>query len=113
MTHGGLGVPIEVKWDTLQSDKYDKREQYFDWYPKVYFKPLIETANAICVDELGREALRAALKKIVIESSTEFSTFRGTTFEGGVLHIKHSYCTNVDNVAERAQGWTRLLEKAL
>ena len=109
----GFEVPVEVKWDTMMSDKYEKKEQYFEWYNKVYFQSLTETFSNLTKDDMGREALKGGLKKVILESSPEHSTFRGTTFKDGILHVKHSFHTNVDNVRERVEAWTKLLEKSL
>lgn len=108
----GFEVPIEVKWDTWSRDNIERKDQYFNWSEKVFFQPITETFKNICADAMGKEALQAALKKVVIESSDEYSSYKGTTFENGVLHIKHSF-SNVDSINDRIKGWTALLESKL
>lgn len=109
----GFDVPIEIKWETMVSDDYEDKNYYFEWYTKVYFQPLVETFKSITADAMGKEALQASLKQIVIEGSSDYSSYRGTTFEKGVFHVKHSFYSNVDNIDERIEGWTKLLESKL
>lgn len=108
----GFEVPLEVKWDTMMDDQRDNKELYFSSYDSVYFKPLVAVMQNICADDMGREALKGALKKIVIDGTDGYSP-GATTFSGGVLTINHQFCTNVDDVDARIQGWTKLLEKNL
>jgi hypothetical protein len=109
----GFDLPIEIRWETMVDDNYEDKDYYFEWYAKVYFQPLIETFQSICKDSTGKEALQAALKKVIVESDNNFSSYRGTTFEGGVFHVKHSFCSNVDDIGERVEGWTKLLESKI
>ncbi|MCC6138150.1 MAG: hypothetical protein IT287_05930, partial [Bdellovibrionaceae bacterium] len=78
----GFDVPIEIKWESMLDDSYADKEQYFNWYAKVYFQPLIETFKNICQDDMGKEALKAALKKVIIDG-TEGISYKATKFEGG------------------------------
>lgn len=109
----GFEVPIEIKWETMVDDAYENKDYYFEWYAKVYFQPLIETFQSICADAMGKEALQAALKKVVVEADKNFSSYRGTTFDNGVFHVKHSFYSNVDQIADRVTGWTKLLESKI
>jgi hypothetical protein len=108
----GFEVPVEVAWDQLSEEGY--AHLYDEAWPKVYFTPLVEALRAITVDDLGREALRAGLTRIVIKNVGGY--YYGETavsFEGGVLTIDHKPCTNIDYGDERRQAIQKLLESKL
>jgi hypothetical protein len=107
----GFEVPVEVSWEALAVPDY--ASSYADFFGKVYFQPLVDALNGIAFDELGRNALRDGLEKIVITNTDEFYNTRGFTFAGGVLTLDHQPNTNVDDVEERAKGLQRILESGL
>src|SRR5512140_81192 len=104
-------VPIEVDWNTLAVEGYE--HLYAEAWPKVYFTPLIGALQAIAVDELGREALRSTLKRVVIRNTTGASSGSSMVrFQDGVLTLDHEPATNVDNVEDRQEAIQRALEAA-
>jgi hypothetical protein len=108
----GDAVEIEVRWDALATD--DQAHLYDECWPQVYFTPLATALRAIVVDDMGKEALAGALKKIVItnESGIYYGD-RWASFEGGVLTLDHEPCTNVGQEQDRVDGVVTLLEKNL
>jgi hypothetical protein len=107
----GFAVPVEVTWDELAEN--DFASSYAEFFPKVYFQPLVDALNAITFDEIGKGAVRDGLKKIVIRNSDQFYSTRGFTFAEGVLTIDHKPATNVDDTDERTKGLHQLLESGL
>lgn len=107
----GFEVPVEVAWDQLAVNDY--AQSYRDFFPQVYFQPLVTALAAVCIDDMGTEALRAGLHKIVVKNSGEYHNARGFAFQDGVLTIDHLPATNVNDVQERAKGLQRLLESQL
>ena len=107
----GFEMPIEVTWDELAAD--DFASSYAEFFPKVYFQPLVDALNAITFDEMGKSAVRDGLKKIVVRNSGQFYSTRGFTFAEGVLTIDHQPATNVDDTEERTKGLQQLLESGL
>lgn len=105
----GFAVPIEVKWDQLAAADYG--HMYDTAWPKVYFEPLIDTFKEIAVDEMGRKALQAGIKKIVIGHSG--ASFDNIHFESGVIHMDHDPVSNIDYVQDRVKKLVSLLEKEL
>jgi hypothetical protein len=110
----GFEVPIEVHWETLSTD--EQSHLYDDCWPKVYFAPLIEALKSITRDDIGKEALKGGLKKIVIQNRA--GTYYGDRMAqwekgSGTLTLDHEPCTNVDNVKERTDGITKALETNL
>ena len=107
----GFEVPVEVDWEELAVADY--ASSYAEFFPKVYFQPLVDALNAVAVDDLGKSALRDGLSKIVIRNTGEFYSTAGISFTGGVLTFDHSPYTNVDDGEARAKGLIRTLESGL
>jgi hypothetical protein len=107
----GFPVPVEVSWEELAVNEY--ASSYAEFFPKVYFQPLVDALNAITFDELGRTAAREGLKKIIIRNTEEYYSTRGFTFADGVLTLDHQPHTNVDDIEERAKGLQQILESGL
>ncbi|MEO8704659.1 MAG: hypothetical protein ABI867_31680 [Kofleriaceae bacterium] len=107
----GFAVPIEVRWDTLaKQEKYVAR--WNEGWPKLYFLPIVEALQRICVDDLGKQALATALKKIVVQDTRDSYSSNWAAFASGVLTLDYMY-TNVDDVGERARTLREALEKEL
>lgn len=103
----GFEVTIDVQWDTLAVEDY--AEMYEDAFPKVFFRPLIDAIKAVCIDDLGKEALKEGLKKITIANEGR----NGVTFQFGILEISYNPISNLDYGAERKTEIQRVLEKGL
>ncbi|XXF76229.1 hypothetical protein P2318_24665 [Myxococcaceae bacterium GXIMD 01537] len=108
----GFEVPVTVAWDTLSVE--GESHLYDDCWPRVYFAPLVEALKGITFDDMGKEALKAGLKKVEIQNRGDiYSADRIASFEGGTLLLDHLPHTNVDDVADRAKGIRTLLESKL
>ncbi|MBM4304242.1 MAG: hypothetical protein FJ112_07935, partial [Deltaproteobacteria bacterium] len=83
----GFKVKVTVDWEKLGTD--GNSDLYKDGFTKVYFTPLIEAFKAICIDEMGRKALKAELKEIVITNSADLYSPQSWTLEKGVLTLDH------------------------
>ncbi|HEY4221964.1 MAG TPA: hypothetical protein VGO62_11485 [Myxococcota bacterium] len=105
-------VPIEVDLATLS--KEGASAHYGEAWPKVYFQPLVAALKSICADDMGKEALKGALKSIQIKNSSDiYSSSRWATFENGVLTLDHDPWSNVDEVKDRTDALIKLLEAKL
>jgi len=101
-----------VNWESLA--EAESAHLYEETWPKVYFTPVVDALKAICADDMGRDALKAVLKKVVIENKNGvYSASQVAAFADGVLTIDHKPCTNVDDVADRTTAITKLLESKL
>ncbi len=108
----GFSIPLEINWEQLSPE--GQTHLYEESWTKVYFRPLIDALKAICVDDMGKAALKGALKKVVIKNAQNvYYGDRIATFEGGVLTLDHEPTTNIDDVADRAKGIQATLEKNL
>jgi hypothetical protein len=107
----GFDVPVEVGWDTLVAEGY--AEQMPDFLPKIFFEPLAGALAAITIDDMGKEALRGALTKIVVKNSKQYYSASGFSFANGVLTVDHLTDTNVSDVEERRKNIQKMLEQSL
>jgi len=105
-------VLVEVDWDSItqQADGYST-DYYDEAFTKVYFDPLIAAFNNICIDDMGRDALKSVLKKITIRSTGG----RDIVFDkdSGVLDYNYHPVTNVDYVEDRTKEVQGYLESAM
>lgn len=111
-TLAGYPIEFDVNWATLALD--EKASIYEESFSKVYFIPLIDTIKEIITDDMGKEALKEALKKVVIKN--EGGNVYGSnaySFNEGVLTIDHEPFSNIDNITERSMELSKLLMKNL
>jgi hypothetical protein len=104
-------VPVEVLWEELAVNDY--ADDYADFFPKVYFQPLVDALTAVTIDELGTTAARDGLRKVVIRNTGQYYSTSGFAFTDGVLTIDHQPNSNVDYGEERAKGLRQILESGL
>lgn len=104
-----FSVPLEIDWESLAMGAEGYSQNYSEDFPKLYFRPLIEAIKGVCVDELGKEALKEKLKKVQI--GNHGPTFEAT-FHLGVLKIECAY-SNIDYWQERKNEIQKVLEKNL
>jgi hypothetical protein len=57
----GFEVPIEVNWEELAVADY--ATSYADFFPKVYFQPLVDALSVVGADDLGKSALREGCRR--------------------------------------------------
>lgn len=69
--------------------------------------------SAITVDDMGKNAIREGLSKIVIKNSGEYGSTAGITFRNGVLTINHRPHVNLDRYEERAKAIQSNLESGI
>ena len=104
-------MPIEVAWEELAVPDYADR--YAEYFPQVYFQPLLDALGAIGADDMGRDALREAVSKVVIKNSDEYFSPSGISFADGVLTFDHKSDTNTHHVEERTKALQSVLEAGL
>lgn len=104
----GLPVEFDVNWDSLSVPDYT--QMYEEGFTKVYFTPVINALKEITSDSLGKEAIKSALKKIVIKNEGAiYYAENAYSFDNGVLIIDHEPCTNIDDIKERTDVLSKLL----
>ncbi|WP_363466737.1 hypothetical protein [Halogeometricum borinquense] len=106
----GFEVGLNIEWESL-IDKRVNEDLWFEGWTKVYFQPTIGAFEAICSDELGREALQADLESVVFKN--EAGMTGDISYEDGVLTVDKEPCTNMDKVDKRTKSIVSLLESNL
>ena len=107
----GFEVPIEVAWEELAVPDYADR--YAEYFPQVFFQPLLDALGAIAADDMGKEALREGVSKVTIRNTGAFFSSTGISFADGVLTFDHMSDTNTHHVEERTKALQDALESAL
>jgi len=105
-----FNVEIDVKWDSLQVE--NQAHNYNEAFPQIYFEPLIKGLSSITADDLGAEALKDVLKKIVIRNEDGRSDGLWAEFNDGVLDLNKDI-SNVEQVEKRTQAIIEVLERSL
>jgi hypothetical protein len=106
----GFAVTVEVDWESLAT--LESSHLYEECLPKVYFLPVVDGMARIAIDDMGKEALKSAVKKIVIQNKKPDYSSYWATFEHGVLTLDHQL-SNVDYGKDRADELVRILESKL
>lgn len=105
-------VPIEVDWKLLSLEGAAK--MYEETWVKIFFTPLIDGLESITKDQMGKDALKAGLKKILVTNTANHSSpSSAIKFAGGTLLIDHHPTTNAHDTKARATAVQKVLEKAL
>jgi hypothetical protein len=115
----GYDVPLEVKWEEIAKvGNADVYKENIYWGTTI-FEPLTKALAAITADDMGKTALKAKLKKIIImhdEKTAPASNFpMGLTWDTGTLIINWTPYSNTDAtfVVERIKALQDLLESKL
>jgi hypothetical protein len=109
----GFALPLNVKWETIakpgEAEYYGKDE----YWTKVYFIPLKDALSAVASDAMGKQALTAKLKSVVIQYVENGGS--GATFKDGVLTLNYQPYANVDEtpIKDRTKQIQTVLENAL
>lgn len=107
----GFPVPIEVSWDQLAVE--GQTDYYKEAWTEIFFKPVIEGLRQIGRDDMGKEALKAGLKKIEFRNSAgAYSPTSAITFQNGHLVIDHEL-SNVGDTKDRTKYLIEIVEKGL
>lgn len=87
----GCEVPLDIHWDKLAVTGESERYMDDDYFLYVFFKPLVAAMQQVCIDDLGKEAVRDGLKSIVLTYDSETapqSTYENAvSFAEGVLTV--------------------------
>ena len=106
----GVALPIEVNWEQLTANEYS--HAWLEEWPQLYFEPLIAALEQLTADEMGREAVKQSLHRVVVEDRDDnYREDRWATLAGGVLTLNYRFTSG--NAGTRTQWLVRALEKAL
>lgn len=107
----GFAVPIEVTWEQLAVE--GRSDTYKEAWVEIFFKPVIEALRQIGRDQMGKDAIKAGLKKIEFRNSKgAYSPHSAITFQSGQLVIDHEL-SNVGDTRDRTTYIIEIIEKEL
>ena len=101
----GKPIPYEVDWTSLADDA-----EGLHFLDNISCHRLNMALRAICVDDMGREAVREGLKTVKlknVKSKDEMSI----SFDGGVLEMHCAYALRTDGMYSDNEIQKKLLEK--
>lgn len=113
----GFAVPVDVEWDQLTIPGNASNYADDEFFGKTIFEPLAAALRGVTADQMGRDALRAKLRRVHVrydEKTAVASNYpNGLTFQDGVLDINWRPYANTFDVQPRTEALTQILEKNL
>ncbi|MFT3697889.1 MAG: hypothetical protein QM831_32415 [Kofleriaceae bacterium] len=103
----GFDVPVSIDWEGFSQDLSDSQYITHDSYG---LPNLVKALGTITADDIGKDAIKGALKKIVITAGKAEDT--NFTFEGGTITWK-AYFGSSSSGYIYADAMQKKLESAL
>ena len=88
----GKAIPYEVDWESLADDA-----EALNFIDNISCHRLNMALRAICLDDMGKEAVREGLKLIKLKNVKNKSDM-SITFDGGVLEMHCAYALRTDGM---------------
>ena len=88
----GKAIPYEVDWDSLADDA-----EALNFIDNLSCHRLNMALRTICIDEMGKEAVRDGLKKIKLKNVKDKSAMK-MSFDNGVLEMHCAYAQRTDGM---------------
>src|SRR5690242_2002259 len=88
----GVPIPYEVDWESLADDA-----EGLNFMDNISCHRLNMALRVICMDDMGKEAVREGLKKVRLKNVKNKGEM-GMTFEGGVLEMRCVYALRTDGM---------------
>jgi hypothetical protein len=104
-------VALEVHWESIVTD--DNHHYAADAFEQIFIVSTLEALAQVSADEVGAEALKAGLEKIVMTNvAVNHTSFRWASFDSGCLTLDH-WLGNVPFGADRVKNLVDVLEAGL
>ena len=101
----GKPIPYEVDWDSLAEDA-----EGLNFMDNISCHRLNMALRTICMDDLGKEAVREGLKLVKLKNVKTRDEMR-LVFDGGVLDMHCAYALRTDGTWSDSEIKRVLLEK--
>ena len=88
----GKAIPYEVDWDSIADDA-----EALNFIDNLSCHRLNMALRTICVDDMGREAVRDGLQRIKLKNVKDKSAMR-MSFEDGVLEMHCAYALRTEGM---------------
>lgn len=101
----GKAIPYEVDWDSLADDA-----EGLNFIDNLSCHRLNMALRVICMDDMGKEAVREGLKLIRLQNADGKSDMH-MTFEDGVLEMRCAYALRTEGMFSDGEIRALLLKK--
>ena len=101
----GKAIPYEVEWDSLADDL-----EGLNFLDNISCHRLNMALRTICIDDMGKEAVREGLKVVKLKNVKDKSAMK-LSFDGGVLEMHCAYALRTDGMFSDNQIREELLKK--
>ena len=88
----GAAIPYEVDWDSLADDA-----EALNFIDNISCHRLNMALRTICIDDLGKQAVREGLKKIKLKNVKDKASMK-LAFDAGVLDMHCAYAMRTDGM---------------
>ena len=113
----GTDIEVDVGWDRIAQPGQAAQYAGPGYWTDIYFTPLIRALTAIGSDAMGRDALKAKLRRIAVAYNPDTAPAsnypNGLRFADGTLTINWHPNSNASDVADRAEALQKVLEAGL
>lgn len=113
----GTDVEMDVGWDRIAQPGQAAQYAGPGYWTDIYSTPLIRALTAIGADTMGRDALKAKLRRIAVAYNPDTAPAsnypNGLRFADGTLTINWHPNSNASDVADRAEALQKVLEAGL
>jgi hypothetical protein len=106
----GTAIPIEVDWASLAAPDY--AHLYDEELPKIYFIPIIEAFKKVTFDDMGKEAVKSGISKIIVQNKKPDYSSYWAELENKVLTLDYQF-TNSGQIDDRVEVLVKKLEEKL
>lgn len=86
----GKGIPYDIDWPSIQDDA-----EALNFMDNVSCHRLNMALRMICIDDMGKEAVREGLKSVKLVNVKDKAA-KSLAFDGGVLTMKCAYAKGLD-----------------
>ena len=101
----GKAIPYEVDWDSLADDL-----EGLNFLDNISCHRLNMALRTICIDDMGKEAVREGLKVVKLKNVKDKSAMK-LAFDGGVLEMHCAYAQRTDGMFSDNEIREALLKK--
>src|SRR5262245_39613005 len=101
----GAPIPYEVDWDSLADDA-----EGLNFIDNISCHRLNMALRTICIDDMGKEAVREGLRLIKLKNVKNKSDM-SIAFDGGVLEMHCAYALRTDGMYGDAEIRELLMQK--
>lgn len=106
------GTPIEIAVDWASLAAPDYAHLYDEELPNIYFVPIIEAFKKVAFDDMGKEAIKSGISKIIVQNKKPDYSSYWAELENKILTLDYQF-TNSSQIDDRVDVLVKKLEEKL